>query len=320
MDYPQLFEIIPWLVVAAIGAFGAFYFYTAYYIKNKPPTQEPVIGNYRIILKGKGREYHGITTTANHVFSKARILNTLGKEAGEEIIKILDDLHLYAIRNGSDRVLVLSDEDLEGKEFTDSEEGSRYEAGVGWVSYRLVVGYGEEVTKEVAPELYEFFKNDWEAVAFIYPDNIATGEQGFQRSSGKETYDVTQSFSLLKGAVNAKEQIQARDEVIRVYNDQLNKTLEKLTEQTDRGNLYAEKASLQSPFAPPKEETEGGWGLPFKLTWVRGTLIVIGAWLGYTQLPNFISVKPEPGAVIGTIIMCVVFFLMDEFGIGGGRI
>ena len=185
MDYPQLFEIIPWLVVAAIGAFGAFYFYTAYYIKNKPPTQEPVIGNYRIILKGKGREYHGITTTANHVFSKARILNTLGKEAGEEIIKILDDLHLYAIRNGSDRVLVLSDEDLEGKEFTDSEEGSRYEAGVGWVSYRLVVGYGEEVTKEVAPELYEFFKNDWEAVAFIYPDNIATGEQGFQRSAGR---------------------------------------------------------------------------------------------------------------------------------------
>jgi hypothetical protein len=320
MDYPQLYEVIPWLVVAAVGAFGAFYFYTAFYLKNKPPTQEPVIGNYRVILKGKGREYHGVTTTANHVFSKARILRTLGDEAGAEIIRIIDELHLYAIRSGGDRVLVLSDVDLEGKEFTDSEEGSRYEAGVGWVSYRLVVGYGEEVTRDNAPELYEFFKNDWDAVAFVYPDNIASGEQGFQRSAGVRTYDVTQSFSLLKGAVNAKEQIQARDEVIRVYNDQLNKTLEKLTEQTDRGNLYAEKASLQSPFAPPKEETGDGWGLPFKLTWTRGILILFGGWLGYTQLPSIITIRPEPGAVVGALLFCVLFFIIDEFGLLGGKV
>jgi hypothetical protein len=32
------------------------------------------------------------------------------------------------------------------------------------------------------------------------------------------------------------------------------------------------------------------------------------------------TIRPEPGAVVGALLLCVFFFLVDEFGLLGGRL
>ena len=305
------FEQVPYAVLIGLFVVFIYYVFGIYLARTRPATEEPVIGNYQIHMMGTGVLLEGIMTTARTAIKDNYVnrLVDLGPKV-ENFLKLIRQQHIYAIRDGNDKVLIISDKNLESQEYADSAEGSKWVFPFGVVSYRHVYAYGQIITDE-AETLFNFFEPDWDAVVCLYPKHLPTGRIDF--STASKLTEVVEGVALIKTAALARQELEARDEVINLQADRLDEAYDRLGEQTDKAHLFQQRASLQSPFAGEKEEEEEEEGFLPSITRTRFLVIVAAAALGYMKLPEYWNVTQAGGAVIGAIAAYGLFLVWDNW-------
>ncbi len=302
-------ETVPLLLTIILAA-GLILFLAGWVLSRvRPPTLEPIIGHYRFILKGSGLTVEGLTTTARSVASPT-LLSRLG-EAGEKLRGLLSELHLYAVRDGRRRILVISDKPVETAEYSDAEREPRFVFPHGWISYRNVYGYGVEVSPHTHPEFFRFFGGDWDGCIFIYPENLRTGEH---RNPGvlEKAEELTQAVMMLKQAALATERAEALEDVLRVKDHVIRQLEGDIADAVDRYHLAQRRALLSTPFASEAEAPQRRRLLP-RLTLFRVLTILAMAAFSWWWLPQRSTLKPNAALVLGAGLAYLWWLVYDNW-------
>ena len=309
-DPGTVFELVPLALSVVLVAIFAVFIAGFILSRVRPPTDEPIIGSYRFTLKGTGRTVEGVTTTALGVVDQAslRQLDGMGSR-GSLLKKVLGDLHLYAVRDGRSKILVVSDVPVETMEYSDSERGTRFTFPHGWVSYRNVYGYGGEVTPETYPDFFNYFVGEWDGGIYIYPENLRTGDHSPGLKKGE---DLTQALLLLKEASSQTERIRTKDEVIGVQERFIEELADDYSEQVDRAQLSRMRELRTSPFAGEEPEAPRRGFLP-RMNKLRVVSILAGAGLGYLYLPQHSQLLPNSAALVGGVGMYLFWLAWDNW-------
>ncbi len=301
-------EALP-LILTAVLAVALLLFMAGWILSRiRPPTSEPVIGHYRFILKGSGLTVEGITTTARSA-AHPQMLSRLG-EAAEKLRGLLSSLHLYAVRDGRRRILVIADRPVETAEYSDSEREPRFVFPHGWISYRNVYGYGVEVTPETHPEFFRFFGGDWDGALFIYPENIRTGEQ---RNPGilKKAEELTQTLLLVKQAALAVERAQALEDVLEVKDRVIRELERDVAHAVDQYHLAQRRSLLSTPFASEAELPKRRGLLPRMTKWRILSILAVAA-LSWWWLPKHSTLSPNAALIFGAAATYLFWLIWDR--------
>ena len=302
-------EAVP-LILTLILAAGFILFFSGYVLSRlRPPTSEPVIGHYRFILKGTGLSFEGITTTSKRA-ALTTYLSHLG-EAGKKLQCLLDELYLYAVRDGRRRVLVIADRPVETADYSDSEREARFVFLHGWISYRSVYGYGVELSPDTHPEFFGFFGGDWDGAVFIYPENLRTGEQ---RNPGilEKAEELTEAVLLLKQAALAVERAEALEDVLGVKDRVIRQLEEDVALAVDRYHLAQRRSLFTTPFASEAEPPERRGILPRMTRW-RILSILVAAALGWWGLPQRTTLRPNSALILAAAATYFFWLIWDNW-------
>lgn len=296
-----------------MGAF-LYFFFGWYKLRTTPPTNEPPIGNYQIHLMGQGVILNGITTTATHQVDDT-YLNALAEkneEAGK-LREIFRKLHLYGIRNGTEKVLILSTRSIETQEYADSPEtGTEYQFPFGYIAQRQVYGKGVIVHRSKLPTLFEFFDPDWDGVVFLRPRNNKTDRFDDDFETFKELQALGELSVIIQNAAQNTKELEAVSNVKTLLQDRLDEAYDRLAEQVDKANLANQQAHLSSPFAGEQTHPEPPSEGFLNLTRGRLMLMAIGGYIGHLKLPDYINVKPGvPAFALGAAAIYLVIAILE---------
>ena len=313
MEPATLYESVP--LILSLVLVGAFLFFIAAYVLSRvrPPTDEPVIGYYRFMLKGLGRTVSGLTTTARTALEGAHrleALSALSQKFPEIFLEKLGDLHFYAVKEGRKKTLVLSTRNVETSEYSDSERGRRFLFPHGWVSYRNVYGYGVEVSPRNSPDLFRLFKGEWDSVVFIYPENLKSRTNNPTALMSAEK--LAEAVFLLKEAALQQSRVRALEDVLRVEDRTIKRLQADVAEAWDRARLAERRALLTTPFASEREEEKRRGLLPAMTKWRLLTIILAGAF-AYWYLPQHTRLMPNSSAVLGAVGAWLFWFAYDNW-------
>jgi len=312
----ELYQLVPIAALIILCA-GVLYYLMGYWmIRTKPPTSEPVIGTYSIHFKGQGQIIEGLTTTARFIINEAYItsLKTLDSKI-EEMGTALRKLHLYGVRDGLDRVLVISDKTLETAEYADSSRETRYMFPFGPVSPRYVYGHGVIIDSEMLPELFNFFKLDFDKAAVIYPDNLMDGDNEYTADRKTSDIDLAQTVLLLRQAAVKTGLLSAKQEIIEVQDKHIEELGYDLSESVDRALLAENQARRNSPFAIEQlaSDFEERQGLLPRMTAFRVLTIVASAAYGWMELHKRSTLTPQGAAIFAGIGLYVFWLIYDRW-------
>jgi len=311
MEPGVVYELVPLILTAVLV--GVFLLFLAGYVLSrlKPPTGEPVIGNFRFTLKGTGLSVEGVTTTARSVVDTAalrQVKNLSKSDAG--VIDLFRRLHLYAVRDGRSRVLVVSDVNVEGADYSDATRGARFVFPYGWVSYRNVYGYGVMVSADDYPDFFTYFRGDWDRGVFLFPENLRTGVH--DTGLLEKAVDLTKALMLMKEAARQSERVKALEGVVDVQDKHIEEAYSKVSEEVDRRLLAEQRARLTSPF-PSEEPVEAAGGFLPRMTKGRIATLLAGAALGYWYLPQHSTLMPNSAAIVGGAAAWLFWLVWDNW-------
>ena len=323
MDYLALFRLVPLLLTVVL--LGVFLFFLSSYVlkRTRPPTDEPVIGRWGFILKGTGGTVEGITTTARGAADStviSRLKELRGTEQGQDgegeegegqgIVNVVKDLHLYAVRDGRDRVLVVSDVGIEGNEYSEKEGRNRWVFPFGPTAYRRIIGYAVDVSKDTDPEFFSQHDPEWDRCVVIWPDNIESGEPRVLELPEKAR-DLAETLMLLKEVSLDVAGMNARDEKLGIQDRALRRLGENVSEEMNR-RLLAEEESYSTAFEQPGETPERRSPLP-RMTKGRLVTIVLAAATGYWYLPRYSRLLPNSAIIVGAGAMWAFWLAWDNW-------
>jgi len=308
MDYLALFRLVPLLLTVVLIVVFLFFLTSIILGRTRPPTDEPVIGKWSFILKGTGETVEGITTTARGAADSAALSRL--KEI-VDLANVVKELHLYAVRDGRDRVLVVSDVGIEGNEYSEKEGRNRWVFPFGPTAYRRIIGYAVDVSKDTAPDFFSQHNPEWDRCIVIFPDDIESGKPRDPELPEKAR-DIAESLMLLKEVSLDVAGMKARDEQLRIQDKALRRLGEQVTEELDRRILAEEDSYSSSQFAQPGEAPERRSPLP-RMT--KGRIVTIGlaAATGYWYLPQYTRFLPNSSALLGAAAMWAFWLVWDKW-------
>ena len=308
MDYLALFRLVPLLLTVVLIVVFLFFLTSIILGRTRPPTDEPVIGKWSFILKGTGETVEGITTTARGAADSAALSRL--KEI-VDLANVVKELHLYAVRDGRDRVLVVSDVGIEGNEYSEKEGRNRWVFPFGPTAYRRIIGYAVDVSKDTAPDFFSQHNPEWDRCIVIFPDDIESGKPRDPELPEKAR-DIAESLMLLKEVSLDVAGMKARDEQLRIQDKALRRLGEQVTEELDRRILAEEDSYSSSQFAQPGEAPERRSPLP-RMT--KGRIVTIGlaAATGYWYLPQHTRFLPNSSALLGAAAMWAFWLVWDKW-------
>ena len=307
MNYLELFRLIPLILTVILLAVFLFFIASIVLTRTRPPTDEPVIGRWSFILKGSGGTVEGITTTARGA-ADAAVLSRLKEFVA--LAEVVKDLHLYAVRDGRDRVLIVSDVGIEGNEYSEKEGRNRWVFPFGPTAYRRIIGYAVDVSNDTAPEFFSQHSPEWDRCVVIWPDNIETGKPR-NLELPEKARNLGESLMLLKEVSLDVAGMNARDEKLGIQDRALRRLGENVSEEMNR-RLLAEEESYSTAFEQPGEAPERRSPLP-RMT--RGRLATIGlaAAAGYWYLPQHTRFLPNSSALLGAAAMWAFWLFWDKW-------
>ena len=307
MNYLELFRLIPLILTVILLAVFLFFISSIVLTRTRPPTDEPVIGRWSFILKGSGGTVEGITTTARGA-ADAAVLSRLKEFVA--LAEVVKDLHLYAVRDGRDRVLIVSDVGIEGNEYSEKEGRNRWVFPFGPTAYRRIIGYAVDVSNDTAPEFFSQHSPEWDRCVVIWPDNIETGKPR-NLELPEKARNLGESLMLLKEVSLDVAGMNARDEKLGIQDRALRRLGENVSEEMNR-RLLAEEESYSTAFEQPGEAPERRSPLP-QMT--RGRLATIGlaAAAGYWYLPQHTRFLPNSSALLGAAAMWAFWLFWDKW-------
>jgi len=316
MDYLELFRLIPLVLTVVLLAVFLFFMASIVLTRTRPPTDEPVIGKWSFILKGSGGTVEGITTTARGaadsiVISRLKELGETDQGHGEGgLADVVKDLHLYAVRDGRDRVLIVSDVGIEGNAFSEKEGRNRWVFPFGPTAYRRIIGYAVDVSKDTAPEFFSQHKPEWDRCVVIWPDNIETGKPRAPELPEKAR-DLAETLILLKEVSLDVAGITARDEKLKIQDRALRRLGDNVSEEMNR-RLLAEEEAYGTAFEQPGEAPERRSPLP-RMSKGRLVTMALAAAAGYWYLPQYTRFLPHSSALLGAGSMWAFWFAWDNW-------
>jgi len=328
MDYLDLFRLIPLVLTVILVAVFLFFLSSFVLSRTRPPTDEPVIGRWSFILKGTGGLVEGITTTARGA-ADATVINRLkeltkpedsddddSEEENEKLdttplSNIVNKLHLYAVRDGRDRVLIVSDVPIEGNEYSEKEGRNRWVFPFGPTAHRRIIGYaGVDVSKDTEPEFFKQHKPEWDRCVVIFPDDIENGKPR-NLELPEKARDMAESLMLLKEVSLDVASINAMAEKLEIQDRALRRLGENVSEEMNR-RLLAEEESYRTAFEQPGEAPERRSSLP-RMTKGRFVTIGLAAATGYWYLPQHTRLLPNSSAILGAAAMWAFWLFWDKW-------
>jgi len=308
MDYLSLFRLIPLILTVILLTVFLFFLASIVLSRTRPPTDEPVIGKWSFILKGTGGTVEGITTTARGAADSTVISRLKEFGALDDVVK---DLHLYAVRDGRDRVLIVSDVGIEGNEYSEKEGRNRWVFPFGPTAYRRIIGYGVDVSKETSPEFFRQHEPAWDRCVVIWPDNIEIGKPRDPKLP-EQARNLAETLMLLKEVSLDVAGIKARDEKLGIQDRALKRLGDQVLEELDRRILAQEDAYASSEFAQPGEVPERRSPLP-RMSRGRFVTICLSAAAGYWYLPQYTRFLPNSSALLGAGAMWAFWLVWDNW-------
>ena len=326
MDYLDLFRLIPLALTVILVAVFLFFLSSFVLSRTRPPTDEPVIGRWSFILKGTGGLVEGITTTARGA-ADATVINRLKEltkpedsddddEANEKLdttplSNIVNKLHLYAVRDGRDRVLIVSDVPIEGNEYSEKEGRNRWVFPFGPTAHRRIIGYsGVDVSKDTEPEFFRQHKPEWDRCIVIFPDNIETGKPR-DKKLPEEARTLAETLMLLKEISLDVAGMTSRDEKIKILDRALRRFGDNISEEMNR-RLLAEEEAYKNPFNPKPIEDVRSSPLP-QMSKGRLVTLALAAAAGYWYLPQYTRLLPNSSILVGAGLMWGFWLLWDNW-------
>ena len=312
MDYLSLFRLIPLFLTVVLLAVFLFFMSSIVLTRTRPPTDEPVIGRWSFILKGTGGTVEGITTTARGVADEAVMSRLKEFVALDDVTDVVNGLHLYAVRDGRDRVLVVSDVGIEGNEYSEKEGRNRWVFPFGPTAYRRIIGYaGVDVSKDTAPEFFSQHSPEWDRCIVIFPDDIENGKPRNPKLP-ERARNMAEALMLLKEVSLDVAGMRARDEKMGIQDKALRRLGEQVAEEVDRRLLAEEESYATSQFTQPGEAPGRRSPLP-QMT--KGRLVTIGlaAATGYWYLPQYTRFLPNSSALLGAAAMWAFWLFWDKW-------
>ncbi len=307
LGYLALFRLIPLILTVILLA--VFLFFMASYVlrRTRPPTDEPVIGKWLFILKGCGGTVEGITTTARGVANSA--ISHL-KEYGT-LTDVVKDLHLYAVRDGRDRVLIVSDVAIEGNNYTEKEGRNRMVFPFGPTAYRRVIGFAIDISKETAPDFFTQYNPEWDRCVVLFPDDI---ENGKPRDSElpEQARNLAETLMLHKEVALDVASMKAMAEKLGIQDRALERLGEQVLEELDRRILAQEDSFSSSEFAQPGETPERRSPLP-RMSKGRLITMALAAATGYWYLPQYSRLLPNSAALVGAGAMWAFWLVWETW-------
>ncbi len=307
MNYLELFRLVPLILTVVLLAVFLFFMASIVLTRTRPPTDEPVIGKWSFILKGTGGTVEGITTTARGA-ANATVISRL-KEF-DALNDVKDHLHLYAVRDGRDRVLIVSDVGIEGNEYSEKEGRNRWVFPFGPTAYRRIIGYAVDVSKETDPEFFNQHKPEWDRCVVIWPDNIETGKPRDPKLP-EQTRNLAEMLMLLKEVSLDVAGITSRDEKLKIQDRALRRLGENVSEEMNR-RLLAEEEAYGTAFEQPGEAPERRSSLP-RITKGRFVTICLAAAAGYWYLPQYTRFLPNSSAILGAAAMWAFWLVWEKW-------
>jgi len=310
LDYLALFRLIP--LILTVILLVVFLFFMASYVlrRTRPPTDEPVIGKWSFILKGTGGTVEGITTTARGV-ADAAVLSRLKELALGAVADVVKDLHLYAVRDGRDRVLIVSDVGIEGNDYNEEEDRNRWVFPFGPMAYRRIIGYAVDVSKDTEPDFFSQHNPEWDRCIVIFPDNIETGKPRDPELPEKAR-NLAETLMLLKEVSLDVASMKAMAEKLGIQDRALRRLGDQVLEELDRRILAQEDSYSSSEFAQPGEPPERRSPLP-RITKGRLVTIFLAAAVGYWYLPQYSRLLPNSAAIVGAGAMWAFWLVWDNW-------
>jgi len=308
LDYLAVFRLIPLILTVILIA--VFLFFLSSYIlsRTRPPTNEPVIGKWIFILKGTGGTLEGITTTARGIADAAVISRLNGLIKLTDVIK---DLHFYAIRDGRDRVLIISDVNIEGSDYSEEEDENRWIFPFGPTAHRRICGFtGADVSKTTQPEFFEQHNPEWDRCVVIFPDDIAHGKPRSLELPEKAR-DVAEMLMLVKEVSLDVASMALKDEKLEIQARALERLGENVSEEMNR-RLLAEEEAYGTAFEQPGEAPERRSPLP-RMSKGRLVTIALGAATGYYYLPQYSRLLPNSAALVGAGAIWAFWFVWETW-------
>jgi len=311
LDSLILWQILPYLLITIL--FGIFLFFgVSYYLgRTKPPTDEPVIGQWQFILKGTGGTVEGLTTTARTV-ADAAVLSRL-KALGEvdKLGEVLKEIYLYAVRDGRDKVLVISDVSIEDHKYSEKEGRTRYVIGFGPVSYRRAVGFAWDFSKETDPEFFKQHTPKWGRAVYLFPDDLENGGTRDQKLP-EGIKDLQKLLILVEEVSLDAASMKIKDDRIQIQDKHLRNLGDQVTTELDRRLFSDQEALSTSPFEAPGEPMPRRGPFP-RMTLGRLLLITVAGGGGYYYLPNYSKLLPNSAAVVGAAAMWLFWFAWERW-------
>jgi len=313
MDYLELFRLIPLILTVVLLAVFLFFMASIVLTRTRPPTDEPVIGKWSFILKGSGGTVEGITTTARGaadsiVISRLKELDQGHGEGG--LADGVKDLHLYAVRDGRDRVLIVSDVGIEGNEYSEKEGRNRWVFPFGPTAYRRIIGYAVDISKDTDPEFFSQHNPEWDRCVVIWPDNIENGKPRALELPEKAR-DLAETLMLLKEVSLDVAGITSRDEKLKIQDRALRRLGETVSEEMNR-RLLAEEEAYGTAFEQPGEAPERRSSLP-RITKGRFVTICLAAAAGYWYLPQYSRLLPNSAMIVGAAAMWAFWLAWEKW-------
>ena len=308
MDYLALFRLIP--LILTVVLLGVFLFFLASYVlrRTRPPTDEPVIGRWSFILKGTGGTVEGITTTAQGVADSA--ISHL-KEYGA-LADVVKDLHLYAVRDGRDRVLIVCDVGIEGNIYSEKEDRNRWVFPLGPLAYRRAIGYAVDVSKDTAPDFFKQYDPEWDRCVVFFPGDIDSGKPR-DPELPEQARNLAEVLMLHKEVALDVAGMKAMAEKLGIQDRALRRLGDQVLEELDRRILAQEDAYSSSEFAQPGEAPERRRSSLPRITKGRLVTIVLAAATGYWYLPQYTRFLPNSSALLGAGAMWAFWLVWEKW-------
>jgi len=308
LDYLSLFRLIPLILTVILLA--VFLFFLASYVltRTRPPTDEPVIGKWSFILKGTGGTVEGITTTARGV-ANAVVISRL--KSLVNLTNVVKDLHLYAVRDGKDRVLIVSDVNIEGNKYSEKEDRNRWIFPFGPTALRRIIGYtGTDVSKDTNPEYFNQHNPEWDRCIVIFPDDIESGKPR-DPELPEQCRNLAEALMLLKEVSLDVAGMAARDEKLKIQARALRRLGENVSEEMNR-RLLAEEEAYGTAFERPGENFERRSPLP-RMSKGRLVTLALAAAAGYWYLPQYTRLLPNSSIIVGAGAMWAFWLIWDNW-------
>ena len=230
--------------VYGIALFFAALIFVWIYSRVKPATKETILGYYEIHILGMGEELCGLLTTAYDEI-KRDFLEILANHLDldlEELVKILSNFHIYAMKEEERRLtatktLILSTANIApGQPYCDQTDAT-FKFPFGWKNAIRVFAEG----RDFGP-----VTDEWNLVA-ILPLNLRTGK--FKEPHWESLQKAGELVARIRpAALNVDRTVKA-EERVRAMEEELREAQEKLA-AVEEEKILAMDVAARPPLEP----------------------------------------------------------------------